>query len=48
MCANQRAAKTLTVINGYWNAVGPEIHGDEGYYWHYHPNRYSHTHIWFY
>lgn len=48
MCANEPAAKWLVVINGYWNYVGPEIHGDEGYYWHYHPNRNSHTHIWFY
>ena len=48
MCANQGAALWLIIVNGYWTAVGPEIHGDEGYYWHYHPNRNSHTHIWFY
>lgn len=47
MCANHGAAKWLVVVNGYWNAVGPEIHGDEGYYWHYHPHRNSHTHIWY-
>ena len=47
MCANQDAARWLVVINGYVNAVGPEIHGD-GYYWHYHPHRNTHTHIWFF
>ena len=48
MCANQGAALWLVVTNGYWNAVGPEIHGDDGYFWHFHPNRNSHLHIWFY
>lgn len=48
MCASQDAARWLLVVNRYWFAVGPEIHGDEGYYRHYHPNRHTHTHIWFY
>ena len=48
MCINHDAAKWIVIINCYWNAVGPEIHGDENYYWHYHPNRHSHTHIWYY
>ena len=48
MCANQGAAVALIVTNGYWTAVGPEIHGDSGYFWHYHPNRHTHQHIWFY
>ena len=48
MCANQGAALWLVVTNGYWNAVGPEIHGDSGYFWHYHPHRNSHLHIWYY
>ena len=48
MCANQGAALWLVISNGYWNAVGPEIHGDDGYFWHYHPNRNSHVHIWYF
>ena len=47
MCANENAAKTILLVNGYANAVGPEIHG-VGYFPHYHPNRNSHTHIWFF
>ncbi len=47
MCANQDAARWILVANLYTNAVGPEIHGSSGYYWHYHPNRNSHTHIWY-
>ena len=47
LCANEAAARWIIVLNGYWNYVGPEIHGGDGYYWHYHPNRNSHTHIWF-
>ena len=50
MCINQSAAKTLLAINCYWNAVGPEIAGMEGAYWHYHPHRNTipSVHIWFY
>lgn len=48
MCANQGAALWLVISNGYWNAVGPEIHGDDGYFWHYHPNRNAHVHIWYF
>ena len=48
MCANQDAARWILVVNCYWGAVGPETHGDEGYYWHYHPHRNTHTHIWYY
>ncbi len=48
MCASRDAARTLLFINGYWNSVGPEIHGGEGFYWHYHPHRHTHTHIWYY
>ena len=48
MCPSQGAAKLLLVLNGYGNAVGPEKHGGEGYYWHYHPNRHTHIHIWYY
>ena len=48
MCANQSGALSIVINNGYWNAVGPEIHGEEGYFWHYHPNRNTHVHIWYY
>ena len=48
MCANQGAALWILVLNGYVTAVGPEIHGEEGFYWHYHPHRHTHTHIWYY
>ena len=34
MCANENAAKTILLVNGYANAVGPEIHG-VGYFPHY-------------
>ena len=48
MCANEDAAKAILFANGYVHAVGPEIHGGNGYYPHFHPNRHTHTHIWFY
>ena len=48
MCASRNAAKWIVVVNCYWNAVGPEIHGEDGYYWHYHPHRNSHIHIWYF
>lgn len=52
MCQNETAAKTIVYINGYRNYVGPEIHGDCGYYPHFHPTRnhtgYNLIHIWFY
>jgi len=48
MCANYDAAKWILILNGYFSAVGPEIHGGEGYFSHFHPNRHSHTHIWFF
>ena len=48
MCANEGAARWLLILNGYWNHTAAEIHGGAGYYWHYHPHRNSHTHIWFY
>ena len=52
MCRNQEAAKHILFINGYVNAVGPETHGDEGFYYHYHPTRnhtgYNSIHIWYY
>ena len=53
MCRNDAAARHIIFLNGYINAVGPEIHGGAGYYWHYHPTR-NHTgrkdstHICFY
>ena len=53
MCRNQDAARHIIFMNGYHNPVGPEKHGDAGYYWHYHPTRnhtgskYS-THIWYF
>ena len=48
MCANEDVAKAILFANGYVHAVGPEIHGGNGYYPHFHPNRHTHTHIWFY
>ena len=52
MCANEAAARAIVFANGYVNAVGPEIHlrGTDisGYFYHFHPNRNSHVHIWFY
>lgn len=52
MCINQDAAKHILFVNGYHNAVGPETHGDEGFYYHYHPTRnhtgYDSVHIWYY
>ena len=45
MCANQDAARWILVVNRYWFAVGPETHGGEGFYQHYHPHRHTHTHI---
>ena len=48
MCANEGAARWILIVNGYWGAVGPEIHGDAGFFWHYHPHRHTHTHIWYY
>ena len=48
MCANEGAARWLLILNGYWNHTSPEIHGTQGYYWHYHPNRHSKVHIWYY
>ena len=34
--------------NGGWkNAVGLEIDSGTGHYFHYHPNRDSHVHIWY-
>ncbi|MDW7658491.1 MAG: RHS repeat-associated core domain-containing protein, partial [Bacillota bacterium] len=48
MCSNQESAKAIIFMNRYINSVGPEIHGGDGYYWHYHPNRNNHTHIWFF
>ena len=52
MCRNEAAARTIIWLNGYHNFVGPEIHGDCGFYPHFHPTRnhtgYSSIHIWFY
>ena len=52
MCANEAAARAIVFANGYVNAVGPEIHprgtDTSGYFYHFHPNRSSHVHIWFY
>jgi len=51
MCANEEAAVVILLLNRYFNPVGPEKHGrpgQDGYYWHYHPNRNSHIHIWYY
>ena len=48
MCANEAAARWILIVNGYRNHTSPEIHGDEGYYWHYHPHRNTHTHIWYF
>ena len=48
MCANEDAEKAMLFANGYVHAVGPEIHGGDGYYPHFHPKRHTHTHIWFY
>ena len=48
MCANQDAARWILVVNHYWGAIGPETHGDEGFFMHYHPHRRTHTHIWYY
>lgn len=52
LCANKQAAQHILFINGYHNAVGPEIGRGEGFYWHYHPTRNhtgrkDNTHIWF-
>ena len=47
MCVNRDAARWLLIVNCYWGAVGPETHGDAGYFWHYHPHRHTHTHIWY-
>lgn len=52
MCRNQAAAATVLWLNGYHNNVGPEIHGECGFYPHYHPTRnhkgYKSIHIWFF
>ena len=52
MCISQEAAMLILRLNGYRNAVGPEIHGDEGYFYHYHPTRnhtgYFSVHIWYF
>ena len=52
MCANEAAARAIVFANGYVNAVGPEIHprgtDTSGFFYHFHPNRSSHVHIWFY
>ena len=48
MCANEGAARWLLILNGYWNHTAAEIHGSEGYYFHYHPHRNAKKHIWFY
>ena len=46
MCANEDAAKAILFANGYVHTVGPEIHGGDGYYPHFHPNRHTHTHTY--
>nr|WP_297707529.1 RHS repeat-associated core domain-containing protein [uncultured Butyrivibrio sp.] len=52
MCISQEAAMLILRLNGYRNAVEPEIHGDEGYFYHYHPTRnhtgYFSVHIWYF
>lgn len=48
MCANQDAARWLIKVNHYRNAVGPEVGRGDGFFWHYHPHRETHVHIWFY
>ena len=49
MCRNHAAAFHIIFLNQYYNAVGPEIHGDG--FPHYHPTRnhtgYSSIHIWY-
>ncbi len=50
MCANQQAAFSVLFNLGYRNMVGPEKSGgsDHRFYWHYHPNRSSPVHVWYY
>ena len=52
MCKTEASARCLLWIGGYRNYVGPEVHGEEGFYPHFHPTRnhtgYDSIHIWYY
>lgn len=52
MCKDQESAIVHLRVNNYRNAVGPKIHGKNGFFQHYHPTRnhtgYGSVHIWFY
>ena len=46
LCVKREAA--YAIVSGYRSFVGPERSGGEGFLWHYHPNRASKNHIWYY
>ncbi len=52
MCKDEGSAMMIIYLNRYRNYIGPEIHGEEGFFPHFHPTRnhtgYNSIHIWFF